>query len=179
LNWKEILKEWGFNKYKSMRLFAEALGISASQLSRMLNADEGKFEPEFPFFKKLRELGFNLNSLFDKPSELSFKGTKEREIVYGSNLTQSLAEINKTMNSFIQVTANLKEKLNESEQKELLKQFYYFKSIIKEMIVIIIRLQVNKASQEYSLEMDEQINSLLIDTTKMTNTLDDYFSKID
>jgi len=179
LNWKEILKEWGFGKYKSMKLFAEALGISASQLSRMLNAEEGKFEPEFPFFKKLRELGFNLNNLFDKPSELSSQEIQEHRIVHGSDLTNSLLEINNLMNNFIQVTDILKEKLDESENKHLLKQFYYFRSIIKEMIIIIIRLQGNKSVKEYSVEMDEQINSLLIDTKRMTNILDDYFNKIE
>lgn len=64
---EEKLKYWAENKFGKLKLFAEAMGIKQSTLSRYLSGEQ---RPGFEFLYKLSKLGCDINWLLSDDEEL-------------------------------------------------------------------------------------------------------------
>ena len=85
------IKQFGLKNFGSLQDFAKALDIVPAQLSAYIHERRG---PGSPFLKKMRDLGCDLNWLFDD-NEAGM--VREGKIDYKSNRIMDLEEENKQL----------------------------------------------------------------------------------
>lgn len=104
-DFRERLKIVVKERYGNYTRFVEKIGIHLSYFSRILS---GERTPSYTFFKKLADLGFDLNYLF-KGEESSKYVVKEKEIPYKFDTKIE------TLKNLVYRIDNLFEELNQQE----------------------------------------------------------------